>query len=90
MRVTKITKITTESLVPVYDLSVIGTENFCLANGCVVHNSKDLLDSLVGSVWGVTRSQSLWVGLVADSDVVQDDIRSEMGERHSHDDNQRR
>ena len=34
--------------IPVYDCTVPGTENFVLANGCVVHNSKDVADSVAG------------------------------------------
>lgn len=34
--------------VPVYDLSVPATQNFALAAGVVVHNSKDIADTLAG------------------------------------------
>lgn len=38
-------------LTPVYDLEVYGPNpNFCLSNGQVVHNSKDIADSLSGLV----------------------------------------
>lgn len=45
---------------PVYDLSVPLTQTFCLANGCVVHNSKDVADSLAGVVYGLTTRRELW------------------------------
>lgn len=44
-----------EEAVPVYDLTVPGPENFALAAGIFVHNSKDCADSLAGSLWGICR-----------------------------------
>lgn len=38
-------------LTKVYDIEVPVTNNFVLANGVVVHNSKDIADSLCGSVY---------------------------------------
>ena len=39
------------SKVPVYDLETVSdNHNFCLSNGVVVHNSKDLLDCCVGLI----------------------------------------
>ena len=35
----------------VYDISVDRTKNFCLGNGCVVHNSKDVADAVAGCVY---------------------------------------
>lgn len=40
-----------EEEVPVYDITVPKTHNFVLANGIVVHNSKDIMDGIVGSYW---------------------------------------
>ena len=80
MRITRIAKIQTETPVPVYDLSVPSTENFCLANGCVVHNSKDLLDSMVGATYSMIKNPSLWVGLV-DTNIDSDGLRSDLGDR---------
>lgn len=37
--------------VPVYDISVLNNSNFVLFNGVVVHNSKDMADSVAGAVW---------------------------------------
>ena len=40
--------------IPVYDLEVPTVHNFALDNGIIVHNSdgsKDILDSLCGSIW---------------------------------------
>lgn len=37
----------------VYDLEVPETHNFLVAGGEVVHNSKDVMDGWVGSVWNV-------------------------------------
>ena len=48
MKVKNIRIIELEEQIPVYDISVPETENFCLGNGCVVHNSKDVADAMVG------------------------------------------
>ena len=48
MRVSKIRKITLDTPVKVYDIEVPLTSNFCLSNGCVVHNSKDIADACSG------------------------------------------
>lgn len=37
--------------VPVYDLEVEDNHNFVLSNGMVVHNSKDIMDAVCGSVY---------------------------------------
>jgi len=41
MRIVSSKRITLSTPVPVYDLSVPGTENFALANGAIVHNCRD-------------------------------------------------
>ena len=48
MKVKRVTRITLETPAPVYDITVPETENFCLGNGAVVHNSKDLADAACG------------------------------------------
>ena len=40
-----------EEKIPVYDITVPYTHNFALANGIIVHNSKDVMDGIVGSYW---------------------------------------
>jgi len=44
--------------VPVYDITVPETQNFCLANGVVVHNSKDVADAVTGVVHTVIAHRS--------------------------------
>lgn len=61
MKIKKITKVKRSIAVPVYDLSVLDTENFCLGNGCVVHNSKDRSDSATGVIYGLTMRREIWV-----------------------------
>lgn len=51
MKVVKITHATEEKPIPVYDVTIPTYENFCLGNGIVVHNSKDIADSLAGAHW---------------------------------------
>ena len=45
---------------PVYDLTVPGTQNFALASGVFVHNSKDCADALAGVVFGLTMRREVW------------------------------
>lgn len=37
--------------IAVYDMSVLDNNNFVLSTGNVVHNSKDVMDAVCGSVW---------------------------------------
>lgn len=60
MKIKRVTKVETFEYEPVYDLTVDGTENFCLANGAVAHNSKDLADSLAGCYQNLVRRRNLW------------------------------
>lgn len=46
---------------PVYDITVPGLENFALAAGVFVHNSKDCSDAMAGVVYGLTYRRELWV-----------------------------
>lgn len=49
-----------ETLIPVYDIEVENIHNFPLSNQVVVHNSKDMSDSLAGALWNATlNKQSL-------------------------------
>ena len=55
-RLDKISSIEVEEFyeeIPVYDLEVPETHNFVLANGLVVHNCKDISDSVIGNVYTV-------------------------------------
>ena len=36
---------------PIYDIEMLGQPNFYLSAGVFVHNSKDVADSIVGSVY---------------------------------------
>jgi hypothetical protein len=47
--IVKIEKITLKEPIPVYDITVDGNENFIVASGVVVHNSKDEADSIAGA-----------------------------------------
>lgn len=49
--VISVTPIKLDKPVPVYDLEVPKWENFALAAGVFVHNSKDICDSICGVVW---------------------------------------
>jgi hypothetical protein len=60
MRVLSVKRLTLDVPVPVYDLTVSVTENFRLAAGPVVHNSKDVSDALAGVVYGLTMRRELW------------------------------
>ena len=44
--------------VPVYDIEVSETSNFKLAAGVVVHNSKDISDALIGSIYSCQENST--------------------------------
>jgi len=50
MKIRSINTIHLTEPVPVYDISVPGTENFALAAGPFVHNSKDTADAVAGVI----------------------------------------
>ena len=45
--------------VPVFDIEVPLTSNFALSAGVFVHNSKDVMDAVVGAVWDALQEESL-------------------------------
>lgn len=49
--------------IPVYDLESKANHNFVLANGCVVHNSKDLADAVTNSVWNINLQREFFMQL---------------------------
>lgn len=58
--VTKKEEVILSEELPVYDIEIENVHNFPLANGCVVHNSKDCSDSLAGALFNATmHKQSL-------------------------------
>ena len=58
-RILSVTKV--DGFEEVYDLAVPGTENFALASGVFVHNSKDVADALAGVVKGLTSLREIWI-----------------------------
>lgn len=50
MRIKSIRKLKLDKAIPVYDLTTFKNDNFILANGVVVHNSKDMADCVAGVV----------------------------------------
>lgn len=61
MKVVSVKKVKLENPVRVYDLTVYKYQNFKLADGCFVHNSKDVSDSLAGAVYGIQRQKAVWL-----------------------------
>lgn len=55
--VNKISKIFLSECIPVYDIEVPKYNNFLLANGLIVHNSKDESDSLCGAIFNASKSK---------------------------------
>ena len=51
MKVVSVKHVKLPEPVPTYDISVLDTENFRLASGAFVHNSKDVADSVAGTVF---------------------------------------
>ena len=52
--VKQINTYTLDEAVPVYDLEIEHNHNFALACGVIVHNSKDIADSLAGALYNAT------------------------------------
>lgn len=54
MKLLKKTIINLDNPIPVYDIEVDSpNHNFCLSNGVVVHNSKDIADAVSGAVYNL-------------------------------------
>lgn len=45
--------------IPVYDLEVPGNHNFMLSSGVIVHNSKDIADSLAGALTNASENTDI-------------------------------
>lgn len=60
MKIKKIRKISLEKEVPLYDLSMPDTHNFCLKGGEVVHNSKDVSDAVAGTIYVLSKRKSTY------------------------------
>ena len=63
MRVVKVTKSESLTIVPVYDLCVPSVANFCLASGDVIHNSKDIADAMCGTYVNLLGKRQAWRGM---------------------------
>jgi len=62
--------------IPVYDLGAYPDENFCLANGSVIHNSKDVADGLAGVIYGLLTRGDLWLEAGITPHSIPDSVRS--------------
>jgi intein/homing endonuclease len=61
-RILAVKKITTNE--DVYDLTVPETENFALASGVFVHNSKDVADAVCGAVYNAIQNSGGEMGMM--------------------------
>ena len=43
----------------VYDLEIVDNHNFALSAGVIVHNSKDISDSVAGCIWNCANSKNI-------------------------------
>lgn len=68
-KIKSIKRISLDSPTPVYDLEIKEGNNFCLANGVVVHNSKDIADALCGSLWSCLQFQRQGKAMVSTGDI---------------------
>ena len=55
--VANVSRVILSEHLPVYDLEVPKYHNFVLANGLIVHNSKDESDSLCGAIFNASKSK---------------------------------
>lgn len=70
-KIKSIRKVKLDNITPVYDIEVPMYSNFALANGIIVHNSKDIADSLAGSVF-----RSLSYKEILTSQISQEDTKT--------------
>ncbi len=56
----KVVAVRLAGLADVFDLTVDGTENFALASGVFVHNSKDVADGLAGVIHTLSMRRDSW------------------------------
>lgn len=57
-KIKSIKKKTLDRSIPVYDIEVPNYSNFILSNGCIVHNSKDVSDTIAACVYNATQMTS--------------------------------
>ena len=65
MKIKSIKRIKLKESVPVYDLTVDGTENFALESGIIVHNSKDVADAVCGVVHSIVENSDSYGSITA-------------------------
>ena len=81
MKVQSVRRVSLDAPVPVYDLSVPGTENFLLDAGVFVHNSKDLSDAVTGAYTNMLERKSTWTAAAADDAEYEEAARADFDER---------
>lgn len=86
MKVKSIKRKQLETSIPVYDIEVPETSNFMLASGVIVHNSKDVADSLAGALYNASlheKELSLYVSEIASTIAEANDGNANMDYRDS-------
>ena len=58
MKVVSVKAVELPKKVPTFDITVLGTENFRLASGPFVHNSKDVSDAVAGVVYMLQKKEA--------------------------------
>lgn len=81
MRVLQVRKVTLLQPVPVFDVSVPGPENFLLAAGVFVHNSKDVADAVCGAYTTLLERRSSWHDAAVDDEASAESLRHEYTDR---------
>jgi len=84
VKIKQVRHIVLEESVPVYDLTVPGTENFLLDAGVFVHNSKDVADAACGAYTTMVSRRASWVDAAEDDEAKIDD-RYDGAERYDDD-----
>ena len=67
--------------VPVFDVSVPGPENFLLAAGVFVHNSKDVADAVCGAYTTLLERRSSWMDAASDDEAHAAAVRQDFMDR---------
>ena len=80
-RVLSVTQVVADE--DVYDITVPETENFALASGVFVHNSKDVADAVCGAYFTMLQRRTSWMAAASDDAAkVQDARRAEFDSRY--------
>lgn len=72
MKLKSINRVKLDTPIPVYDLEVQRNSNFCLSNGIVIHNSKDIADAVAGSLYQAYMNKDIYMSIALSKDYINE------------------